>query len=276
MTTASLDRETPVRARGLPLRTGALCYVALIAVAEVFIEFGSIGVGASLDAVVVFVALNHYIVSRARVEAAAEPDRMALKDLDLLLVLSLVPIARLCSLTMAVPEVPTVAREAVIGAPVVAAVVWTAVLVGPMQLLNQFHVRSWSVQGRIALAGLPLGFVAYLLLRPDPVTSAAGPSILLDALILTVFVALLEEVVYRGLLQSAFSSVFGSGGRLASAFLFGVAYLGFGSISYVVFITVVGYAFGVAVSRTQSLVGVILAHALLSIGLVLMWPLLIG
>ncbi|PYR87712.1 MAG: hypothetical protein DMF84_30945 [Acidobacteria bacterium] len=45
---------------------------------------------------------------------------------------------------------------------------------------------------------------------------------------------------------------------------------------YVPFAAVVGLAFGWVVERTASLVGVILAHALLAVGLILVWPRVLG
>jgi CAAX protease family protein len=73
-------------------------------------------------------------------------------------------------------------------------------------------------------------------------------------------------------LQEALTAVLGRAGVLWSTLVFVVAYLGVRPAAYVVFIGAVGLAFAWLVERTGSLLGVAVAHGLLNVGLIVVWP----
>jgi membrane protease YdiL (CAAX protease family) len=99
-----------------------------------------------------------------------------------------------------------------------------------------------------------------------------GPHLLVGAVILTVFAASTEEVLFRGLLQHVVTDICPRSGVLWSAFLFASMYIGSLSVGYVLFMGLVGLFFGWCVRQTGSLWGVILAHGGLIVGLVCVWP----
>lgn len=252
-------------------------YVAAILTAEALVAYGSALEGILVDAVVVPLVLNRYLVERGRLAASGTACAELTKSLDLLLVLPLVPILRICSLTMVVPSVPELERYVVVGIPVMAAALWTAALVDRHHLIALLRVHSLRRQAAIALTGLPLGLLAYLALRPEPLAEPTSPArIAAGCAILVIFSGLLEEFVFRGLLQNAFCARFGPAGQLVSGALFAASYLGSGSVAAVAVFASVGVGFGLAVGGTHSIVGVVAAHGLLSIGLVLVWPHILG
>jgi membrane protease YdiL (CAAX protease family) len=59
---------------------------------------------------------------------------------------------------------------------------------------------------------------------------------------------------------------------MLSAILFMATYLGSLSTGYVLFMGLVGLFFGWSAARTDSIWGVALAHAILKVGLLLVWP----
>lgn len=91
---------------------------------------------------------------------------------------------------------------------------------------------------------------------------------------MTVFGGFLEELVSRGLLQELASEVFGGAGPLLSNGLFTLMYLGSLSWGYLLFMSLPGFYFGWSVRRTGSIWGVALAHSIMKIGLLLVWPVL--
>jgi membrane protease YdiL (CAAX protease family) len=242
-------------------------YGVAIAVAEACFAFVDVVAGTLADAVLVVVLLNHYIVARRESRGPA---------VDVLLALSLVPLLRVLSVTMTVEEVPEVYRYGVVGAAVLLAVVLAARLMEAPSLIGLLWPWSW-LQAPIALTGLPLGLAAYAIVRPDPLFEGTSWSqILLGSAILLVFTGLTEELMFRGVLNGTLSLAFGRAGLLGSALLFAVVYLGVTPVSYIGFMAALGLGFAVLVDRTGSLVGVGIAHGLLNVGLILVWPAVLG
>jgi CAAX protease family protein len=261
--------------RHISLRTAVPAYVAAIVTAEALVAFASALAGVLVDGLVVFALLNHYLLERDRIESRESAESM--RSLDVLLALSLVPILRICSLTMTVSKVPVLERYAVVGIPVLAAAGWVAHLGDRERLIALFGGASWRLQVAIGLSGIPLGLLAFAVLRPGRLESSDSPiRFIVGCLILIVFSGLLEEVVFRGLLQEGFCALYGSAGKFWSSALFAAVYFGARPIGYLPVATSFGIAFGAVVARTRSLVGVIIAHGLMSIGLVLVWPQLLG
>ena len=259
--------------RTLPLHAAVPVYIAAIAGAEASIAFASVSLGVVLEALVVLVALNHYLLAERGADAS-ETDR--LRSHEVLLALPLVPLLRISDLTMTVKGVPLLGEYALVGLPVLGAAAWVSKLVGPRRLVRRLRAWSWRQVG-IGICGVPLGLVAYLIFRPHPLgTHPSTARIVLGSLIVVVFVAFVEEVIFRGLLQDALTGLYGRSGIVWSSLLFAVAYFGVHPSAYVPFAAAVGLAFGWVVERTASLVGVILAHALLAVGLILVWPRVLG
>ena len=273
-------------ARQRSLRAVGLAYVVAVAAAEASLAFANVAYGLGAHALVLLMLLCLAVLAPERAEPSAAGGKAHLDPLWILPVLALVPLLRIVSLTTPVPDLAPIYWYAATGAPMLLAVGLT------MRFLGRDRVREmtgiapsrmalsalWSpVQGSIALSGVPLGLVAYLLLRPEPLEPHPGPwFFVFGALILVVFTGLTEELLFRGLLQSVFVELFGEIGVLAAALLFATMYLGTHSVSFVVFAALVGLGFGVRVRQTGSLAGVILAHGLISVELFLVWPYVLG
>jgi membrane protease YdiL (CAAX protease family) len=137
--------------------------------------------------------------------------------------------------------------------------------------------RQWPLQLAIGLAGLGLGYVEFQILNPGPLAAyVTWVDILTASLILMIFTGVLEEYIFRGLMQSATMQLMGKFGLIFVAILFAVLHLGYHSFIDVVFVLVVGLLFGWIVWKTQSLLGVSLAHGIANISLYVLFPILIS
>lgn len=96
----------------------------------------------------------------------------------------------------------------------------------------------------------------------------------MPAVILLVSTGLLEEVIFRGVLQNAAMRALGVPGLVDVSALFAVLHIGHLSVTDVLFVFLVGLVFAALVRRTGSLLGVTLAHGATSIGRFLVFPLL--
>jgi membrane protease YdiL (CAAX protease family) len=90
-----------------------------------------------------------------------------------------------------------------------------------------------------------------------------------------VFTGIVEELIFRGVVQAATGQVFGGRtGVLLSSILFSSLYLSSLSPSYFLLVSLAGLYFGYCAYTTRSLGGVAVAHGLMNIGLIVIWPLL--
>jgi membrane protease YdiL (CAAX protease family) len=238
----------------------AVAGAALIVAAELVLAVVGVVPGVICLAAVAFVLLN----------AEALQPRAALPAL-----MALVPMLAIIGAAVSTRDVAQSYWYALAGAPVLAAV-WAVGRATPVSW-SVLAIRGVDLRAQlpIALAGIPLGAIAYAILRPAPlVRDVTSFRFVVAVVILVVFVAFAEELLFRGVLQQAAEAALGGArGRLLVSFLFAAAYIGSLSAAYVAFLAVVGLRFSAVAARTGSLWGVVAAHALLDIGLLLVWPL---
>ena len=254
-------------------------YIGAVLAAEAFMAFGATGVAFVLHAVLVSTLLTHATLLRSSPDAstAARGDadgaeRRPRASADAFAVLSLIPLARILGMALPVEDVGEVYRPAVAGAPLLLAVVLAARFTNPSTVVTLVGRPSWS-DAAIAACGVPLGLAAFLIARPDALVSAADwRAVAVAVPILVLFTAFLEEVIFRGLLQNALTTLFGRPGVLWASLVYAGVYLGARPPAYFAFVAVLGLAFALLVERRRSLFGVALAHAFVNVGMVVVWP----
>lgn len=132
----------------------------------------------------------------------------------------------------------------------------------------------WPLVASVALSGLALGAIQYALLRPPPLVGSPALGGVLLALVLLLGAGLLEEVLFRGILQATAIEVLGIWpGIVYGSVLFGALSIGQHSAAQVVFASGVAWYFSVVVLRTRTLLGVALAHGLTNILAYIIFPL---
>lgn len=251
--------------RNLLLRRSAwvmLGYVSALALAELLALWVNSVASVIAHALLVLVLLTHYARQREAVYRRVLP------------VLLLAPLLRLLSLSLPVAVVPRVYWAALSGVPLWIGVVLTARTVQLSAGASGLQrTRLWP-EVWLALSGLPLSLIAYLLL-PSQLRLTPGHwwEYGVAALVLVVFSGCLEELIFRGLLQRTLTEVFGPAGLLVSGLTFAVMYAGTHSPAFVLFALLLGAFYGWGVNRTGALWGVMISHSLVSLGAWLLWPL---
>ncbi len=236
-------------------------YLTVIAAVEMIsLLFGA------LPSVIMHAALIPFLLSHYALHAS-NPYRRILP------ILALVPLLRLLSLTIPLPEIPPIYWQVMIEIPLLVAIVLVMRLLGLSAHTVGLRKADWRQQTIIALSGLPFGVGAYLILRPQMVNLELGwGNIALAPLILLSFSALVEELLFRGLLQGVASETLGRASVLFSTVLSTSMYSGWVSFSYILFVGLVGFYFGWSINRTHSVWGAVLAHSFISIGVAFIWP----
>ena len=262
----ALDRRAFVGARRT-LVVGVLASVAAIAGAEALVAFGDLVAGLILHAVVLLALVSCYSAA-----GQAAPGERSQTE-PAFLALALVPLMRIASLVGSFPEVSRMLWPVFAGIPVLAGSILVARVDGMRGALAWPVRASWRVQASAVAAAVPLSLLGYGLLHPDPlVRHAAWTRFAAAAAVLVVFTGVLEEVVFRGLLQHSLTLIVPRSAPLFTNVLFSAAFLGTRSVTFVGFAAVVGLLASAVVVRTRSLAGVSIGHGFLNVGLLLIWP----
>lgn len=239
----------------------AIGYLAAVAAAELLTTFADPRLGVAAHCLLLFGMLFHS--SRASGQ----------RQRALLLCLAFAPLIRILSLSLPLASFPQVYWYLFTSIPLFAAAVVAARALKYRWTDLGITLRGWPLQLVIGLSGIGLGTVEYLILHPKPLVGVPtwqrlwGP-----ALILVVSTGLLEEMIFRGLLQRAAGEALARWGMPFVALIFTVLHIGYRSITDLLFVLAVGLFFGWTVQRTRSLLGVTLSHGLINIVLFLAMP----
>jgi hypothetical protein len=191
----------------------------------------------------------------------------------LLLVFMTISVIRLLSLTLPVESIPRIWWFVGAGLPGLLAV-------GMLARATRLSGRDLGLQSlpglsqlAVALSGLPLGYLGHVWVEPTPLLE--DPDLVRLAaycLVLAVFSAALEELLFRGAMQPAAVRLFGGYGVLYTALIFALLYIGSRSPQGILLAFLAGGLFGLARQRTGALWGVIAAHAVMTAGMLVVFP----
>lgn len=198
----------------------------------------------------------------------------SLSERRLCLALVIVPLTRILSLATPLEHLSINYWYFITAFPVLAAafVLLKILAIDPADI--GLTLKRMPMQWVIAFTGIPLGFIEYLCLRPEPVISnITWETVVLTSLIFLVAIAFVEELIFRGILQHIATKVMGGWGLLFVAMAFAVLHIGYLSALDFVVVLMIGLYFGWIVQQTKSLVGVTLSHGITNICLYLCIPL---
>lgn len=236
-------------------------YLALIAVAEVVTVLVRPIAGVVLHSILLAVLVTH----------AALLDDSDMRRL--LLPLSLAPLTRILSITMPLTVLPQIYWYPIIYLPLVVGAIVVMRQVGLSRQDVGLAVRSPHWQILIASLGTLLGLIEYLILRPASIESQLTLwTVVFASSVFIVTTGFVEELVFRGVLQTVMKQRFGWTGLLYTSILFSVLHLGFLSVLDMAFVFAVAMLFAWLVNKTGSLLGVTLAHGLTNVGLYVILP----
>ena len=252
-------RLTAPSARPALIATG---YLAWLTVAELLSSVGEPRIGLILHALLLIALIYH-----------------AARDLDdplhqLLLTLAFAPLIRLLSFSLPLAGFPQIAWYFIVSLPLFVAAYLVSRILGYSRADIGLRIGSLPTQLLVALTGITLGYVEYRILAPAPLAASfTWQDLWLPALVLLVSTGFLEELIFRGLMPHAGQEALGRVvGVVYVAIVFAVLHFGYKSPLDVIFVFVVALFFGWIVAKTNSLLGVTLAHGLTNIMLFLVMP----
>lgn len=117
------------------------------------------------------------------------------------------------------------------------------------------------------LTGLIIAEIEYLIIQTKPLIPDLSPVNLLQLVIIMIFVvSLIEEIIFRGIIQTRLEKFLGpTGGILLASLLFGVMHSSYGTLYEIAYTFLVGGVLGYFFYRTKSLPLVVMIHGFINI-----------
>jgi membrane protease YdiL (CAAX protease family) len=191
----------------------------------------------------------------------------------LFLSLALVPLIRILNFSAPVAQFSEIYWFLFVSIPLFAGILVIIRILNLQPREVALTAGTTPFQGLIALTGVGIGLVEYLILKPKPLVLALSwQEILAPALILLVATGFVEELAFRGVIQSCSVQVLGPWGWVYVAALYSVLQINYLSATQWAFVLLTALFFGWVVKRTGSILGVSLAHGLANIVLYLIFP----
>jgi membrane protease YdiL (CAAX protease family) len=200
------------------------------------------------------------------------------QDQRIYITLAFAPLIRLVSISLPLGNIPMMYWYLLVGIPISLSIFLVIRYGGFTWEQAGLNLKHWFPQLLFGVVGFDLGYIEYLILQPEPlVEEMTLEKIWLPALILLIFTGFLEEVIFRGLMQSAFAEKLSRClGILLISILFAVLHVGYQSLLDVIFVFGVALLFGILTELSGSILGVSIAHGLTNITLFLVFPFIVG
>ena len=237
-------------------------YMLSIIAAEIVTAHYSVAYGLIMHTIILFALLINSSVTHST------------KFAYLLRSMMILPMIRIIGLTIPLMQVSELYWFPVIAVPLFAA---SFVLIRSQRLTRKkvgLFLGKIPIQLTIALSGIILGFIEYLILKPQPLISSFNlEAVLVGALILIISTGFAEELLFRGILQKNAEKILGNlWGLLYVAILFTALHIGWNSTLDLLFVFGVALFYGYTFQKTGSIFGITLSHGISNSFLFLIMP----
>jgi membrane protease YdiL (CAAX protease family) len=242
-------------------------YLGAAVLGEIALPFAPTAT-ALIDVAVLVTSLTHFGWAQRSPIALGDP------SIRVLPAVALVPLLRLLSLTLPVPDIDPIFWVAASAGPLLLAVLASARLahmdVAEMSLTRVARDR---VSALIVIGSLPAG-IGLGMAAPSPIVWGQQAPIAASfvAAILVAGAAIPEELIFRGVLQPLLTDLMGRAAPALAALVFAATYIGTESPVFVLVMAGIGLVYGWNVRRSGSLWPAIAAHAVLILSQVFLVP----
>jgi hypothetical protein len=240
-----------------------ITYLVALTIAELATTYVHPVAGSGLHALLLVVLVIH----AAFVSESAE--------FPILIALLMAPLIRLLSLALPLFVVDQKYWYLIVSLPLFAACFIAMRLLRYNLYKVGFNFNHLTFQLITAFLGLVFGYIEFVILRPEPLMrNPTLPELLIATFTLFIGTGLMEELVFRGVMQQSAEKIFGGWGSIFfSAAVFMIMHIGWQSAVDLVFVFVAGFWWGYVFYRTRSILGITLAHTLTNIMLFIVLPL---
>ena len=262
--------DVAVAPRAVPWDHIALAaYLALLMIGELAVTFGNPLLVFPLHGGIVGLAALHvaWLEGRSDREAGHHPLT------PFLLAFIVVALIRIISLTLPLATIEPAYRYLFAGVPMALGALLVARAAGFSMRDVGLAWRMWRLQATVIVASIGLGFIEFAILRPAPMGPlpwvAAG---VIPAVVVGIATGAPEELIFRGVLQTATRPILGRLNWVYASLVFAVLHIGYQSPLDLVFVFGVGLLYGWVFERSRSIVGVSIGHGLANVILFFVAP----
>ena len=239
-----------------------IIYLAAAAEAEWTIFYSNPATGAIIYAIIFAAMLLHHYL-----------EKNSVLQQRLLLSLSLAPLMRIAAILIPPLSFYQLYHFALASIPILLA---TMVVMRLLKLEVEevgFTLHRLPAQIGIALVGIPLGLAGYFLLEPQTlIIGLTWADMILPGVIFILCTGFIPELIFRGVMQQTAWQFMGKWGLLYVSLLSGIMSMNQFSMLNMLFMFGVALLFSWIVKKTGSLLGVMLAHGIMNIGLYMVIP----
>ena len=238
----------PTKAQSFTL----ICYILILIFSELVTTYYMTSWGIILDVILTTALVINSTLTKS------------VKFSYLLQAMILLPLIRIMSLSIPVIELEPIYWLLIMSIPVFAAV-W---ILMQSQCLSKkmvgINTRNLPLQLLIGLTGLGFGFVEYLILQPAALVSNLSPlTVIFAGSIVMMATGLLEELVFRGIIQRNAENIMGKvWGIIFTSLLFVGFNISWNSPLDLIFIFGVSICYGYIFQKTRSIIGISISHGL--------------
>jgi membrane protease YdiL (CAAX protease family) len=192
----------------------------------------------------------------------------------LLQAMILLPLIRIMSLSIPVIELKPLYWLAIMAIPIIVAI-W---IVMQSQHINKkmigLNTANLPLQLLFGFTGLGFGFMEYLILQPTALIPSLNPiNIIFAGSIVILSTGLLEELVFRGIIQRNAENIMGKmWGIIFTSIIFTGFNISWNSPLDIIFIFAVSIFYGYVFQKTRSILGVSISHGLCNVVLFIILP----
>jgi membrane protease YdiL (CAAX protease family) len=190
----------------------------------------------------------------------------------LLIALVLPSVMRVLSFALLLVPLERPLALAVISVPLCAMAFAGYQVLGFARPMVGLTARDWPLQVLVAFSGPGVGAVFYALLRPEPLALSADSTRLIGAAAVLMALGLIEEFIFRGLLQRAAVNVLRWPGQVFAAAVYALLHLALGPLALLLAL-LTGLIYGWLARRSRSVLGVGLSRGIANACALLLFPL---
>ncbi len=211
--------------------------------------------------------LHHYLLARD------DPNR------NKILLLAAIPLLRMLSMAMPVGLIQPLYRYPMVGIPVLVSigiilketnVPWSQIGLQWPQIQRSDQI--WE-NVLIAMSGLPLGLMGYYFADPIPLlTTFSWGAVIASTLVIIFYIAILEEVVFRGMVLTTLQNTFGQMGILIATVLYTLMFASYHSIEGIILMGFSSLLYSWHVLESRSILAATISHTLMIVGMLIVWP----
>ena len=192
------------------------------------------------------------------------------------LAMSLAPLIRILNLTMPLADLQQLYWYLAISVPLLSAG-YLVVGICKFRPADIGLTPGWFPgQLFIVMAGPALGMIEYRILNPMSVArSLSLEHVWAPVIILLICTGFTEEVIFRGIMYKAARNIYGVGcANFITSLIFTFLHLSYRSYQDLIFVFSVAVLFSLMVEKTNSIIGVTIAHGIINVVLYVVAPLM--